>query len=809
MLKNYLKTSFRNFQNNKKISIINIVGLAIGIAICLLIILYVLDELSFDKYNQHAERIYRINHEVKLGDKYLDLAQTPPGLGPEIIRGFPQVEQYVRLQPHDPVLIKKGDENFRESRVAFADSTLFEVFSLPMIAGNPRTALKEPNSMVITETVARKYFNMKEPVGQTLMINNKNNYKISGIIKDIPEQSHFKFDIFLPMCENEDSRNEADGWISENYNTYLLFKKGINAERMIPQFDKMQDQHIAPLLKSTLNISIEEFRNQGSFVRNSLTPLTSIHLHSNKLGELDVNGNLTYVYIFSIIAVFIMLIACANFVNLLTARSANRAKEVGIRKVLGSSRKDLVFQFLTETFMVSSLSLLFALSLAILLLPWFNNLAEKQLHLGLLFQPGMIISLFVLMLAVSLLAGVYPALFLSAFQPISILKGKLASGFKNSWLRNSLVIFQFAVSIILISGTLVIYNQLTYIRNKDIGLNKEHVLIIQQTNVLKTEAVIFKNKLLGMSAIGNATMTGYMPVNGDRSSDAFFTSPTLDTKTSILMQKWKVDENYIPTFGIKMISGRNFSNDFASDSNAVIINEAASKLLGTSEVLNKKLYRITDMETKRVTVHHVIGVAANFNFNSLREIVTPLVLRFGKDNNSIAVRIISPDIAGTLARIRNEWQTMTRTDPFIYSFLDEDLNNLYKSEKQTGRLFITFTSLAILVACLGLFGLATYTAEQRIREIGIRKVLGASVGNLAGVLSKDFLSLVLIASVIAFPIAWYAMNKWLQNFAYRVNISWWVFIESGLIALLISFITVIFQAIKAAMANPIKSLRAE
>jgi putative ABC transport system permease protein len=811
MLNNHFTASFRTLRKNKGFSALNIIGLATGLATCLLIVLYISDELSFDRYNLQAGRIYRINHEVKFGGNYFDLAQTPAAMGPETVRQFPQVEQYTRIAVHEPVLIRMGNENLRELRVAFADSTLFAVFTLPMIAGDPGAALKEPHSIVITESMARKYFGGaggEGCLGRTLLINNKTPYKITGIIKDIPVQSHFVYDFFLPMCENADSGNEVDGWLSENYNTYLLFKKGVDAEKMIPAFDKLLDEHVAPILKSVMHVSMEEFRGQGSFVRNTLTPLTAIHLQSNKMGELGVNGSLTYVYLFAAIALVILLIACVNFMNLSTARSANRAKEVGVRKVLGSTRKELMLQFLTESFIVALFSLLLALAMAVLLLHWFNGLSGKQFRPGLLFQPAMLFFLFALWLSTGLLAGIYPAFFLSAFRPIEVLKNKLAGGFKNSWLRNSLVVFQFAVSIILITSTLVIYTQLQFIRNTDIGFKREQVLIIQNTGVLSAQAVSFKNELLNIRGVDNVTMTGYLPVNGDRSSDAFFTSPSMDAKTSVVMQKWKVDEKYIPTLGISLVDGRNFSSDLATDSTAVIVNEAAARLLGRG-VVGKSLYRIVDMETKRVMKHTIVGVVKNFNFNSLRDMITPLALRFGKDNNSIAVHIRSADLTGILSQIRNKWQNMATGDPFVYSFMDEAFDNLYRSEQQTGKLFTTFSTLAILIACLGLFGLATYAAEQRFREIGIRKVLGASVGNIVGMLSADFLRLVLLAAVIAFPIAGYLMHKWLQNFAYRIPIGWWIFLVSGLIALLIAFVTVIFRAMQAAMANPVKSLRTE
>jgi len=808
MIKNYFKTSFRTLWKNKGFSAINIIGLATGIATCLLIILYVLDELSYDEFNTKATRTYRVNNEVKFGNNHVDLAQAPPMQGPTIVRELPQVEQYTRFRWHNSLLVKKGNENLRETKAIFADSTLLDVFSFTLLSGNPKTILTEPQTLLITESIAKKYFNRTDVAGENMTIDNKHNYKISGVIKDIPKQSHFSYDFFIANAEDADSRDEQ-GWLSENYNTYIVLKEGADPVKLVPELDKMMYRKVGPILKSAINVSIDDFLKEGGFIKNTLTPLTSIHLHSNKMGELDANGSITYVYIFSAIAVFILLIACVNFMNLSTAKSANRAKEVGVRKVLGSLRKNLVFQFLTESLLVSFISLLLAFLTAVLLLPWFNNLAGKQIHLSLLFQPVMMISAVMLVFVVGVLAGSYPAFFLSAFRPIEVLKGKLSGGFRGSWLRNTLVVFQFAVSIVLIAGTLVIYSQLQYMRNKDIGFDKNRMLTIQNTGALNTQATAFKNELLKISGITNATMTGYLPVNGYRNSNAFFTSPAMDQKSAVITQKWVVDENYIPALGIKLINGRNLSPDFPTDSNAIVINETLANALGNTGILNKKLYTIEDVAAKKIQELHVIGVVKSFNFNSLREMVTPLALGLGKETGSITVRMNTDNIPGILSQVKNKWQSMASGEPFIYSFMDEEFNNQYLSEQRTGKIFITFAVLAIFIACLGLFGLAAYAAEQRTKEIGIRKVLGASVRNITGLLSKDFLKLVFIASVFAFPVAWWAMHKWLEDFAYRVNISWWVFFVSEMIALFIAIFTVSFQAIKAAMANPVKSLRTE
>lgn len=807
MLENYFKVAFRNLWKNKAFSAINIIGLASGLGICLLILLYVLDEMSYDKFNKRADRIFRVNNEVRFGGNYFDLAVAPAMMGPTMKKDLPQVEQYTRIRWYGSFLVRKGNENVKEGKVAYGDSTLFDVFTFPMLAGNPKTALKDPHSLVITEDIARKYFNRIDVVGQNMIINDTGNYKITGVIENIPTQSHFQFDFFVPFIENPDSRNPS--WLNNNYNTYVLLRNASDAKNLEPELNKMMDRYIAPELKSVINISVDEFKKSGGFVRASFTPLADIHLHSNKTGELYGNGNIQYVYIFSAIALFILLIACVNFMNLSTARSSNRAKEVGVRKVLGSFKKDLIQQFLIESILISFIALLLAILIASLLLSYFNQLAGKSIYLNSLFQPGMIVSLLLLMLVVGLLAGSYPAFFLSAFQPIQVLKGKLAAGFKRSWLRSALVTFQFAISIVLIIGTIVIYNQLNYIRSRDIGFNRNQVITINNTSALGEQATTFRNDLLQISGVQNATMTEFLPVNFSRSNDAFFTSATLDQKTAMSMQNWPVDENYISTLDIKVLQGRSFSPQFISDSTGIVINEAAAKFLATEDLINKKLYRIIDIQAKKVREYHIVGVVKNFNFSSLRDVVTPLALLFEKNNGNISARINTANTANIIAQIKKKWQEIAPNQPFDYSFMDEQFNRLYTTEQQTGRLSITFSILAIVIACLGLFGLVTYAAEQRTKEIGIRKVLGANVQNILNMLSKDFLKMVIVSLIIAFPIAWWAMTKWLQDFAYRVDIGWWVFGFAALITIGIALLTISFQAIKAAVANPVKSLRTE
>jgi putative ABC transport system permease protein len=810
MLHNYFKTALRNLWKNKGFSAINIVGLAIGLATCLLILIFVMDELSYDRFNAKADRIYRLDGEIKFGGNHFILAAAPAPAGPTVLREYPEVVKEMRFRNNGGRLIKKGNQNIKEESVVMADSTLFDVFSLPMIAGDPHTALKESRSVVLTEKMARKYFDGTNIVGRTLMINDSVPYKVTGVIKDIPAQSHFHFDIFLSLTESQEARRSDDAWLSNNFNTYLVLREGTDVKKFEAKMNRgIITQHVAPLVHEAVNISMEDFVKSGNMVQFLLTPLTSIHLHSNKTAELDGNGNIQYVYIFSAIAAFILLIACVNFMNLSTARSANRAKEVGIRKVLGSLRGNLIRQFIMESVLISFIAMVLAVGLAYALLPVFNQLSSKQMEIGLFVRPWLIPLMLGLVLVVGFLAGSYPAFFLSAFRPILVLKGGMAAGFKNSWLRNSLVVFQFFISICLIVGTAVIYRQLAYIRSRELGFSREQVMVIYNPYVMGDQARTFREKLLNLPGVQGVTLTGYLPTSDNRNDDAIFMSPDLDIKKSVSMQTWPVDDQYIPVLGMKMAAGRNFSKDLLTDSTAVIVNEAAVRLMQGRKPLESKLYEIDDIKTKKVKEYRIIGVVKDFNFNSLRQNVTPVALFLQRDYGRMALRVSSTKIHQLAEQIETEWRRMAPSQPFAYSFMDEEFNNIYRTEQQMGGISLSFSMLAILIACLGLFGLTAYAAEQRIREIGIRKVLGASVTGIIRLLSRDFLRLVVVAMVLAFPLSWWGMHLWLQDFAYRITIGWEIFVLAGVISVGIALVTVSFQAVRAALANPVRSLRSE
>jgi putative ABC transport system permease protein len=808
MFKNYLKIAFRNLWKSKGFSATNIIGLAIGLATCLLIMLFVLDELSYDHYNKKAHRMYRVDGDIKFGGNRFVLATAPDPMGPTLKKDFPQVEQYVRFRNSGGLLVKKGNENVQQENVIYADSTLFDVFTLPMLDGNPQTALREPNSVVITETMARKYFNTTRAAGRNLLINNRHNYTVTGVIKDIPSQSHFNFDFFVSMSTLEESRR--NNWISNNFNTYIVLKEGADPKKLEAQFDALVDKYVGPAVMQFMSINIEEFKKSDNYEKHQLTPLTSIHLYSDKEAELGPNSSIQYVYIFSAIAFFILLIACVNFMNLSTARSANRAREVGVRKVLGSLKANLVKQFLTESILISCIAMVLALVLVFAMLPYFNHLAAKDIKGNVFAGPWLLPILLLFVLITGLLAGSYPAFYLSSFKPIQVIKGKLAAGFKTSWLRSGLVVFQFAISIVLIIATMVIYKQLHYIQSHKPGFNREQVMVIHNATPLGNKAKSFREEVLKLPGIENATTTGYLPTNSWRNDNPVFADPTLDQKRAVSMQTWDVDDQYIPTLGMELVAGRNFSREFPTDSAGIIINEAAAKMYNFSDPIGKSLYYIRDINhPENVSEMHIVGIVKDFNFSSLRQKVLPLSLMLGQNLGNMVLRVRSNDIHHLVAQIEKKYTSMAPGEPFNYSFMDEDFNNLYRTEQRMGVIAISFSALAILIACLGLFGLAAYAAEQRTKEIGIRKVLGATVSHITAMLSKDFLKLVVIAALIAFPLAWWAMHSWLQDFAYRTTISWWVFIMAGILAALIAVVTVSFQTIKAAIMNPVKSLRAE
>lgn len=806
MIKNYLKTALRSLRKNRAFTAINILGLALGFTASMLIVFYVADELSYDRYNTKADRIYRVNEDLKLGGNKVQYAVCMPPLAQTLKTDFPDVENTVRLKRGGGMHVKKGTENILEYNMIFADQSLFDVFTLPMLDGNKTIALRDPNTVVITESTAKKYFNRTNVVGESLVTDGQQPLKITGVIKDIPKQSHFTADFILSMSSFPDSRSNE--WLRSDYNTYVLMRKGADYKKLEAQFPQLLRKYSGQQMQDELKMNYDQFEKSGSYFRMNMIPLTDIHMHSNQTGELGANTTVEYVYIFSVIAAFILLIACVNFMNLSTARSANRAREVGVRKVLGSARKYLIAQFLSESVMVALAAMIIGVVAAVILLPAFNHLADKDITITAHTLVWLIPASAILVLVAGFLAGLYPAFFLSAFKPINVLKGKIATGFKGSGLRSFLVVLQFSISIFLIAGTLVVYNQLHYIQNRDLGFNRSQVLIVHNAFELGGHSKIFKHEIKQLGGVENATMTGFLPVQSNRSTGIFYKGAVADPKSSIFPQVWAVDDDYVNTLGMKILTGRNFSNKMASDSNALVINETAAKLLEFTDPINKVIYTSPGGNAGKFQPMTIIGVVKDFNFSSLRQNIEPVVMELRDDTGDLSIKLQASSISALLPQIEHDWRELSQA-PFQYSFMDQDFDAIYRSEQRTGTIAMVLTSLAVIIACLGLFGLAAYAAEQRAKEIGIRKVLGATVTNIAGMLSKDFIKLVLIAIIISSPVAWYLMHKWLQDFAYRVNFEWWILAIAGGAAILIAFATISFQSIKAALANPVDSLRSE
>ncbi|MCS3801626.1 ABC transporter permease [Niastella sp. OAS944] len=800
MIGNYFKTAYRSLKKNKGISFLNISGLTIGVAVCLLIIFYVIDETSYDRYNINGKNIYRVNTDTKFNGSASSSATAAPKVAEAMRLNFPEIANTVRLLPDEDVRFKKGDELVLEKKVFYCDPSVFDVFTLNMLEGDARSALTEPNSVVITERMALKYFNTTHAVGKTIEKaedgNAVTNYKVTGIIENLPAQSHFDVDFLQSMVGLRISTNENFTAFFP-FSTYLLLKPNADHKRLEAKFPAFLKKHID---------FIDDLEKKGDYIKLNLTPLYDIHLQSNRLNELGANGNIQYIYIYSGVALFILLLACINFMNLSTAHSSTRAKEVGIRKVLGSPRKGLILQFISESMLISFFATLAAVLLAWALLPLFNRISGKSLGITLNTFAWLLPSIAGITLIIGLLAGSYPAFFLSAFKPVKVLKGETPAAHKGNGLRSLLVVFQFSISILLIISTLIIYNQLNYMQHKSLGFNRKQVLLVKHMNALNKQANIFKQEVLRLPGVSGATLSSFVPT-GHRRWANYVTANNNMHQTEF----WPVDEDYLRTMNMALDKGRDFNPALSSDSSAIIINETAARSMGFTDPIDKTIAYGNNQKQ-----YHIIGVVKDFNFNSLRDNVTPVVLTMttaferkkqGDRPDVLAIKVGNEKLPVLMGIIEKKWKSLSNNQEFDYSFMDEDFDNLYHAEQRTGRISLLFTTLAIFIACLGLFGLAAFTAEQRTREIGIRKVLGANVPNLVALLSMNFLKLVFVAFIVAAPMAWLFMEKWLQGFAYRQNISWWVFIVALLGALIIAMLTISSQFIKAAVVNPVKSLR--
>ncbi|MCW8849825.1 MAG: ABC transporter permease [Melioribacteraceae bacterium] len=808
MWNNYLKIAYRNIKKNKVYSFINITGLAIGVATCLMILLFVQDELNYDKYNKKADRIYRVIADMKFGGNSFNTTNLGAPSAERLVDDYPEVEKAVRIQTTGSRFIKYGDRSFKETNVIKADSTLFDIFTIPFLHGNPKTALRKPNTLVLSKKMADKYFGDENPVGKMLILNNRDDFLVTGVFKNIPSNSHFHPDFIISLQIQQGGDN--DYWLSNmSYVTYLLLRENFNYKNFEAKLPAVVEKYMGPEIGQFTGKSIKEFFAEGNKAGLVLQPLTDIHLYSDLMGELEPNGDIKYVIIFSAIAIFILMIACINFMDLSTATSSQRAKEVGIKKVLGSDMIDLIKQFLTESIVMSLLATILALVIIQLMLPFFNNLAGKELTISYIKNYQFLAGILMLTLFIGILAGIYPALFISSFKPIAVLKGKLRTGSKSGLFRSSLVVFQFTASIVMMTATTVVFNQLNYIQNKKLGFNKEHKIVIHDSYILGEQVHSFKNETISDSRIISGTIASTLPIGESGSSNATIRDRNINDEKMTAMQSWSVDEDYIPTLGMKILKGRNFSKEFGNDSSAVIINEAVAKHFEWDDPIGKQLSQYTSLGDNPLSTYNVIGVVKDFHYESMKNSIGPVLMFLRPSSYYSVFRFNGENMTEVINYLKSKWESFAPGSPFEYSFLDRDFDNLYKAEQKIGDIFSVFAFLAIFIGCLGLFGLAAFTAEQKTKEIGIRKVLGASIAGLIYLLSKEFAKLISLAFLISIPIAYYFMNNWLQDFTYRVEINWWVFGLSGGMALLIALTTVSYHAFKSATANPVDSLRNE
>lgn len=812
MLQNHLKLAFRHMWRKKGYTLINILGLAIGIACFLLIFLFVWDESSFDKFHEKGDDIYRVALDRKYPGRVRSYAIIPHSYASVIATDFPEVKEAVRLfYFQGNVSTYKVNENlYEEPHAMWADSQFFEVFSIPLLAGKSATVLNKPNSVVLTQSTANKYFGEENPIGKVLDIpNSPNDLVVTGVCEDVPGNSHLQFNLLI----SSSSINflQTPNFVNFFAYTYLLLEPGTDPKALEAKFPAMVRKYAAGPIQRQFNVSYDEYVAAGNGYDYSLQALKDIYLSSNLENEIKPPGSKTRNYIFGLIGIFILVIAIINFMNLSTARSTERAQEVGIRKTLGVLPGQLINQFLAEAVLVSLFSLVVAIFMLVFLLPLFNDLSGKTFVLSQLFNSKSMVLLPLLAIGIGLLAGSYPAAVLSRFRPIEVLKGKLTTTRHGIALRNGLVVFQFMISVVLIISTIVVFNQLQFIRKKELGFNQDQVLTLKGAFVLQTQTEAFKEELLKLPEVTDVGGCNTMP------GESFFGTSFRkegDNETTF-GSGITIDDDFINCLQMELLAGRNFSDAF-NDSLSVLINEMAAKELQLTEPIGKRIITVNvnpQTGEEETTMFTIVGLIKDFHFQSLHQVISPVYFFHNESpdgaNNILSLRLQSGDLQQSIQNVENLWAQFVPDQPFRYSFLEGDLTALYQAEQVAQRIFGLFSLLAIFIACMGLLGLAAYVTMQRTKEIGIRKVLGATTGNLITLLSKDFLILVVIALLIASPLAWYAMDKWLENFAYHIPLNWPVFVLAGVLAIVIAFLTVSFQAVKTAVANPIKALKDE
>jgi len=795
MIKNLFLVAIRNFRRDKWYSLLNILGLTIGIAFSLFLLFYIKDELSYDRYNEKASRIYRINANIKEADKdTMRWAVTPFPMGPALSKDYPEVEEAVRFVSNGKTLYKNGEIRLYEDKVFFADSNLFRVFTYKFIEGNPQTALVAPNSMVLTQSVAEKFFGKTKPyIGKTLENASGDVYKITAVIRDVPRNSHIRFNIV--MSKSSLPADFANNWGGFGFYTYVLLKPNTSAAAFEKKLLPVYDKYLASIF-AQFNIRM----------RFSVQRISSIHLHSTMNNEPEELGSTSYIYIFSAVAFFMLLIACINYMNLTTARSARRSKEIGIRKVTGSSKLQLVAQFLIESTLTAFFAFLLSIGAIALLLPTFNSLSGKFISFSTLLEPGTILIILAVVVFTGLVGGSYPAFYLSKFNPINVLKGTLSKGSSNVTLRRSLVVIQFSISMIMLICTWVVYGQLKYLRSKDLGFNKDQVLTISANTDrdVKGKVLAFKNDMRTNPQISSVSTSQGVPGSGIN-----FSLFSIESKNGFVdkgVDCYGVDEDYFKTLGMKIVKGRNFSG-LPDTLHSIIVNENMVKEFSWGDnAIGKRVKFPGDTSGKYL---EVVGVVKDFNQKSLYNPIAPLLLYYRPNNNSIQLKLDAKDISSTVAKVEKSWKGFFPDLPFQYTFLDRDFDSQYVADQKRGKIFVAFSALTILITCLGLLGLIAFTTEQRQKEISIRKVMGANAGQIVPLIIRNFLALIGLSCIVAFPVAWYFMDKWLKIFTYNTGLAVTPFILSACAVLLLTLLTVIFHTLKAALANPVRALRTE
>jgi len=809
MLRNFFKVAFRNLLRHKFYSFINVSGLTIGIAVSLLIAFFVVDELSYDKFHTDADRIYQIYLKAMIQGKAEEGANTCAPVAAASKEEIAGVEDATRINVWRDVVFRNDEKMYTEPKLLLADSNFFEFFTFELLEGDHGSILNEPNQIILTESTAKKYFGYsigegESPLGKSLLMGTeKTNCEVVGIMKSPPKNSHFQFEMVLSMITWDFSKRTQ--WTSNSLYSYVKLRENADPTTVSEALVALSDKYVGPEIEMYIGISLEEWRKSGAgdyayYIR----PMTDIHLFSEIQGGMEPSGDIAYVYLLSIVSVFIILIACINFMNLSTARATGRAKEVGIRKTVGAQKGRLVGQFLMESIIISGISSLLAIGVIVVSLPFFNQITGKSIALIEVFTPVFFLAIFLIVLVVGLMAGSYPAFYLTAFKPTEVLKGKIRQGAKGGWIRSSLVVFQFGISVFLIVCTIVIYKQLRMVQDKNLGYDKENILIIDNTRTLGDSKQAFKKRLQALSSVKEVSISNFVPPHVYSNSVYF---PNGKTEESLLLHQIYADQDYQKTIGFEMYMGRFFSEQFPSDSNAVVINKKGMEAMGWSTYEGNRLAEPT--EEGGVEYYEVVGIVEDFNYSSLKSEIEPLIIFLADWGNLMPVRLVKGDINDRIKDVESIWNEMAPGEPFDYSFVDENFEAQFRSEQQLGEIFMLFTSLAIFIACLGLFALATFIAEQRSKEIGIRKAMGASIGGVVFLLTREFTKLVFISIILSIAPVIFLMNWWLEHFAYKTDIGVLSFVIGGAAALLIAFITVSYQSVRAAIANPTTALRYE